>query len=145
MDFLQTVLSVLNGDEYIPVLSEGGLYTHNLEGEIIAENLPIEFVAKIARLRTLIHLEAERSDIHDERQYDLLDARHDGSAHRLLEVSVEVLDDSTNRQLMLEGLIIEVVRQFFPSECEHLSVRYTLTKSFQLVRAPFPRPCRLKS
>jgi|GEM_PF-6414542 len=140
MNFLATLLAILNEEEEVPGIPACIVLGPQLEGEIISKNLPDNEIMKIARLMALIEIENERSGIPDDENVGFMVIKDtSGSAEDFLSNCIAIRRDSTNRIAMLEGLIVEVVRKAIPTECDRLNVMYLLTPDTKLVRFPFPQ------
>ena len=141
MDFLSTVLDIMNDQEDIPGLPEK-LMSYSCKGEIVQGSISEVDLIKIARLRTLMCMEDEKSEIPDQQTIcSIVCSRTEEAQRDFLVGCINVREDAVNRMMLIEGLIVEIVRKAIPSESEYLKAKYTLTPRMELVRSYFPRIC----
>ncbi|MDE2041416.1 MAG: hypothetical protein KGI59_03500 [Patescibacteria group bacterium] len=134
--FLSTLTAILNDQREIAELPSDKLIAFEHVGEAVQQQISTQFLLKIARLQTLCvraHQDGEMPDYEDEKQI----AKETGqNIQNVMAKSLGLMEDSTHRAIMLERLMVEVVREAFPSECEHFDVAYYAHISGQIMRRP---------
>ncbi len=131
MSFLQTVLAVLTGQDEISELPSDKLIALT-NGEPIERRLSQEDLHKIIRLQTLIVHEQERGAMFEQGGLPEEDGQ---DTQNVMAQYLAVQEDATARVIMLERLIVELVREAVPAECERFDVRYSVNLSLEVLRS----------
>ncbi|MDR3558487.1 MAG: hypothetical protein P4L61_03070 [Candidatus Pacebacteria bacterium] len=134
--FLQIITAVLQDEPEIAELPTSKLIGIN-DGKatLLGRDIPQDVMFKLARLQTLKVKEAERGEMPE---LDELKAIG-GDTKVAMASSLGILEDSTRRIIMLERLIVEVVREAFPTECDRLDVEYMLHPQKGIIFVPTKR------
>ena len=139
MTFWQTVVAIMNQKDRKTVIPVKELITfdENDPEEIVNKKLPECETFQIICLQTLIKKEYENQDSID----DFM-KRAPKSFNELANDAgkfLQVQGDSTHRIIMLEGMIIEIVREAIPTEYDRLNVNYYINARLQLIWHPQER------
>jgi hypothetical protein len=115
--FLNTLAAVLIGQPEIEGLSE--IYIFDMDAEKLLHSFNEDAYLKISRLQTLISHE------HEVGVCPFFNRDGSGSvAVTSANDALCVAEDTVGRIAMLQRLIIEVVREMVPQECDHFDVNY---------------------
>jgi len=135
---LPIIVSVLNNDENIPELPDDQLVAFQGHGQPIPGPInQIEF-NKIARLQTLIIREQEKASIPEMDVLKETCAENNLDFGNAMAQALSVQEDATSNIMMLERLIVEVVRNACPKECDRFGVRYFADISLRVFFAESP-------
>ena len=121
---LPVIVAVLNGEEDIPELPNDQLQALQNQGQPIPGSVNQKTFQKIARLQTLIFKEQEKAEIPDMKVLRQTCTESGQDFVTVMARSLSVQEDATSNIMMLERLIVEVVREACPVECERFGVRY---------------------
>ena len=134
--FIQIIVATLQEEEEIVELPTPQLIGINDDkAMLLGRDIPPNVMLKLARLQTLKIKEAERGEMPE---FDELKAMG-GNTIMAMSGSLGILEDSTRRIIMLERLIVEVVREAFPTECDRLDVEYMLHPQKGILFVPTKR------
>lgn len=138
MRFIETLLAVLNQQEEIPDLPSNQLTVIDQRGTRVSAQLSCKHILQIARLQTLAFRASKSGELPTHTDITA-QARETGGQYLNLAASLlTVQEDATRRVMMLEGLIIEIVRQIVPAESERFDVRYFVNEQRHLLWIPSP-------
>ncbi len=132
--FPSILVAVLSGQPGIAELPK--LIASDCEGEFLEGEVPWDLLLKIARLQTLC---AKAHENTEPNSFEAIKQIAEETNVRFVEAgtnSAMVNEDATHREMMLERLIVEVVREAFPAECGQFGVRYAVNLSGKIVRLP---------
>lgn len=138
MTFTETLRAILSDQSEIPKLPEDKLVAFS-EGQSIPTKLPLHILHRLVRLQTLIVQEQQRGEMPDTDVLEglgLASEQSEGSKLNSMAKSLSVQEDATKRILMLEQLIVEIVREAVPSECERFDVRYCVNLELDVLWSP---------
>jgi hypothetical protein len=138
---IQVIRAVLNDEELIPELPDENLCLFGVEGTIIYRTVPKGLFLRVARFQTLI--ERKREIVCGDRHFDLLKGEDCavGQSFFLAISNAEAVSADTDSIIsMLEGLITECVRDFYPHEYD-LCNFYYVDFDRNLYRKEAPAPC----
>ena len=121
---LSTIVAVLNGEADMPELPNGQLRAYQNQGQPIPGSVSREALQKVARLQTLIFKEQEKARIPEVDEIQQMCTESKQPFAVVMARSMSVQEDATSNIMMLERLIVEVVRDACPSECDRFGVRY---------------------
>jgi hypothetical protein len=111
---LSVVIAVLNDEQIIPELPNNKIVAYQNRGQPIAGHVNnSRAFLKVARLQTIIVQEQEKSELPE-----VIESTSSASA------ALMVQEDATHTIMMLERLIVQIVRDAYPSESERFGVRY---------------------
>jgi hypothetical protein len=136
---LLIIVSVLNGDETITELPDGQLVAFQDRGKPINGMVDQTVLLKVARLQTLIVKEQEKAEIPEMEALKALCAQTGKDFATVMAQSMEVQEDATSNIMMLERLIVEIVRDACPAECERFGVRYVADISMRIFFSEAPQ------
>jgi hypothetical protein len=118
--FLTILGSVLREDEDVPELPTEKLVAvvrDNVGATALGYTVPVNIMIKLARLQTLKIREGELSSMPE---MDVINQQASETKTSSIEVmarSLSIQEDSTRREMMIERLIVELVRETYPQEC----------------------------
>lgn len=136
---ITVITSVLNSDEDIPGLPSDRLVAFSNCGQPIPGTIDQTSFLKIARLQTLIVQEQEKAEIPGvDALKQAAEQNHQDFASTMA-ASLSVKDDATSNTIMLERLIVLIVRDACPAECERFDVRYVADVSMQVFFCEIPQ------
>ena len=134
--FLNTLIAILNDQPNIAELPNDKLIAFTHVGVAVQQEISTQLLIKIARLQTLCvraQEEGEMSDYEGEKQ---IASETGQNIQEAMAKSLGLSEDLTHRLTMLERIIVEVMREAFPSEFEHFDVAYYAHISGQIMRRP---------
>lgn len=134
--FLATLSAVLSGQDEIENLPKNKLIASDQEGEEVKQTVPPHVFLMIARLQTLAFMEDDQSAMQPgENTAAVLETIGDDPVNTIPN-ALMVQEDGTRRIAMIERLIVEIVREALPAECEVFGVEYFAHESCVLMRRP---------
>ncbi|MES2314966.1 MAG: hypothetical protein V4524_03490 [Patescibacteria group bacterium] len=136
---LAVIVAVLNGEENIPELPNDQLQAFQNQGQPIPGSVNGEVFHKIARLQTLIFREQEKAGIPDMEVLKQMCAESHQDFATVMARSLSVQEDATANIMMLERLIVGVVREACPRECDRFGVRYYADISLRIFFGESPQ------
>ncbi|MEN9649408.1 MAG: hypothetical protein RL094_375 [Candidatus Parcubacteria bacterium] len=134
--FFSVYKAVLAGEPEIPEIPNDKLRAVDDEGEPINYDIPTPFFILIARLQTLCFLVGEESEIPSSETITSIAAALGEAVLQVTANSLATQEDGILRVAMIQRMIVELVRNQFPSECDHLGVEYRAHISFKIIRVP---------
>ena len=121
---ISIITAVLRGDETISELPGDQLYAFEGTGKPFDFQFSTEAFLKIVRLQTLIFLEQERAGIPSVDAIKQMCSVSGQTFDVVMVRSLQTQEDATRNIIMLERLIVGLVREVCPAECERFGVRY---------------------
>lgn len=142
MTFLETIVAILSDQPVIDTLPNDKLNVFDIGKPIGGRRLPMNVLQRLARLQTLI---VRAQSMGEMPATDVMEGLQDpGERTQLSQLdamaaALGIQEDSTRRIMMLERLIVEIVREAVPTECERLDVRYCVNMQLEVLWSPSPR------
>ncbi len=128
--FLKILIDVLFGVPEIAELPEEKLIGISSEdGQFLNRPVPEGLILKLARLQTMAINESKKGEIPDNDS----SSPHEGAQF------LAIKEDATRRVIMIEQLIVEAVRECFPTEYDRLDVTYFVNQFGQIMYRPVSR------
>ena len=137
--FVSTVMAVLADQMEIPELPMDKLIGFSWEGTPVEQPLDKYLMLKVARLQNLC-LIAQKHGEHP--SYEEIKQIAEATGVSFMEAGANALstgEDMTQRCIMLERLIVELVRESIPTECHHFYVQYFINGDRKLMRREMQR------
>jgi hypothetical protein len=134
--FLATLTAVLSGQDKIENLPQDKLIATNHMGDPIQHIVPVSVFLKLARLQTLAFQAYEKSEMPSYGTVKSVVEVTGGNTAQTMANSLEIQEDAARRITMIERLIVEVVREAIPAECEQNDVEYFAHVSGVIMRRP---------
>lgn len=134
--FLATLTAVLSGQDEIENLPNDRLIGFDYLGDPVEQTVPMSVFLKLARLQTLSFQAHEKSEMPSYEVVKNVVEVTGGNAAQTITDSLGVQEDDTRRIMMIERLIVEVVREAIPAECERNDVEYFAHVSGVIMRRP---------
>lgn len=122
--FLATLMAVLSDQDEIENLPNDKLIASELIGEPLESAVTMPIFLKIARLQTLAFRAHEIGEMPSFDSITQISGTTGGDAAKTIADSLGVKEDATRRIMMIERLIVEIVREAVPAECERNNVEY---------------------
>lgn len=126
------IAEILNSVENIPDLPPDKLIALQNHGKPIPGNVNNVTLLKIARLQTLIVKEQKKSGMPEIDTLKQTATETGGDLLSTLATSMDVREDTVLNIVMLERLIVEIVRNACPEECERFGVIYSANISMRV-------------
>lgn len=141
--FLATLTAVLSGQDKIENLPQDRLIASDYIGDPVKQIVPVSVFLKIARLQTLAFQAHEKSELPSYEAVKSVAEVTGGNTAQTMANSLGVQEDATHRIMMIERLIVEVVHEAIPAECERNDVEYFAHVSGVIMRRPINHRCFL--
>ena len=137
--FVSTVMAVLSNQMEIPELPMDKLVGFSWEGTPVEQPLDKYLMLKVVRLQNLCLM----AESHGEQpSYEETKQIAEAAGVSFMEAAAKSLstgEDMTQRCIMLERLIVELVRENIPTECHHFYVQYYINNEQKLMRREMRR------
>lgn len=134
--FLTTLMAVLSDQNEIENLPNDKLIASNHESNPIKQVVPTTVLIKIARLQTLAFQAHNKSKMPNCDVIKSIAEVTGSNTAQTMADSLGVQEDATRRIIMIERLIVEVVREAIPAECERNDVEYFANTNGLIMRRP---------
>lgn len=137
--FLSTLLAVLSDEEDIPALPHDRLITSYRMGDPVKAEVTRRILLKLTRLQTLCFQVYETGEMPE---LDAMKQMASETGSGIADVRANSLgtqDDMACRIMMLERLMVEVVREAVPAECDKFEVQYYVHADGTIMRRPIER------
>ena len=129
---ITVITDILNSESEIPEIENLALKRPPKDGQTVVGTVDKPLFRKVARLQTLIVKEDEKSEPLSDEQIEN-EASRTGTHHVVvLGKSQFVARDAASNIKMLSRLIVEVIRETCPAECERFEVRYIACSDFRI-------------
>ena len=136
MTFTETLVAVMTDKPEIASLPRKSLIGDNRAGQPVRHQLPEKILTRIVRLQTMIYQEGEKSPI--PRDGKMPEAEGQNIAE-LMSKYLQIQEDGARKMIMLKQLIVEIIREHVPAECERFNVHYALDSQSRIMRYPVDR------
>jgi len=136
--FLFTLLAVLSDEEDILALSHDRLITSYRMGDPAAE-VTKKTLLKLTRLQTLCFQAHETGEMPELNVMEQMASETGSGVADVMANSLGTQEDMTHRVMMLERLMVEVVREAVPAECDKFEVQYYVCDGGTIMSHPIER------
>lgn len=134
-------MAVLSDQPEIDTLPANKLNVFDM-GEPIGMRLPHSILKRIVRLQTLIVREQQKGEMPKVDVMEGLETPAERTHFSQLSAmanALGIMEDGTRRIMMIERLIVEIVREAVPTECERLDVRYCVNMQLEVLWSKSPQ------
>lgn len=137
--FMSTLKSVLNGEARIPGFEDWTFIPVKPDDSSMpGPKVSLDALRKICVLQSLAIKASETGEFVPTYVLSAGLEEMGGSKSEMTARSIAVTEDAAYRVMFLEYLIVEVVRDEVPAECERMGVRYFVTGDNRLMFRPLP-------
>lgn len=144
--FIQLLTAILTDVAVIGDLPCNKMIASTRQGVVVAPEVRKRFLLRMARLQTLAQLfEDEEETLGDPSTLEEISKTTKASATSVMDNYTKLSLDSTARVKFIERLIVELVREEYPSEAEYFNCRYFVNVQGAIIRQKEPQARSLDS